>query len=170
MPRTTVIFLVCLLLGLPASAQDDFAGKLQRAQRLLELTGAAKMGEQFGALVVTQMVSVLKTAKPDIPSRALEIVKDETTKLLAQNITSQNGLLFQIATLYSQYFSDDEVRTMIAFYETPIGRKLVASQPLLFQESVKIGNAWGQSLSGELGRRIRTALEAESIKLDLPGF
>jgi hypothetical protein len=34
----------------------------------------------------------------------------------------------------------------LQFYTTPAGKKLISSQPVIMQESMQIGQQWGQSL------------------------
>jgi hypothetical protein len=37
--------------------------------------------------------------------------------------------------LYDKYFSEEELRQMVAFYRTPVGRKTIAVMPSLMQEA-----------------------------------
>jgi hypothetical protein len=42
--------------------------------------------------------------------------------------------------VYSQHFTVEEIQAMIAFFESPVGQKFVATTPILMQESVVMIN------------------------------
>ena len=47
-------------------------------------------------------------------------------------------LVAEIAPLYARHFSADELRTMAAFYRTPVGLKMMQTMPQLMGESMQI--------------------------------
>jgi len=51
--------------------------------------------------------------------------------------------------LYDKYFTDDEIKGLIKFYETPIGQKAVSTLPQLLEEAQKTGRDWGARLGQE---------------------
>ena len=59
--------------------------------------------------------------------------------------------------LYDKYFTNDEIKGMIQFYESPVGQKAVQVLPAIMQEGMTRGMEQGQagcaksagSLSGE---------------------
>ncbi|NRB08638.1 MAG: DUF2059 domain-containing protein [Richelia sp.] len=42
--------------------------------------------------------------------------------------------------LYSKDFTNEEIKGLIAFYETPLGRKTISVMPKLLQESILLKN------------------------------
>lgn len=50
---------------------------------------------------------------------------------------------------YAQYYTDDEVKQLIAFYETPLGQKTVEVTPQLMAAMQKGGQEWGENLGQE---------------------
>src|SRR3954468_2707861 len=61
--------------------------------------------------------------------------------------------------IYDRHFTTDHLRQLLAFYRTPIGRKLLAEQPALAQEAMASGQQWGQRLGSEIGQKM--AAEAQ---------
>lgn len=57
--------------------------------------------------------------------------------------TSLNGLLSEIADVYMQEFTHSEIKDMIAFYETPTGKKMADKTGVIMQKSMSIGQSWG---------------------------
>jgi hypothetical protein len=56
----------------------------------------------------------------------------------------------EIATLYFERFSIEELQELTAFYETPAGRKLAKEGPELVEASAKVGAAWGERVALEV--------------------
>ena len=53
-------------------------------------------------------------------------------------------LLEQLVPVYIKHFSHEEVKQLISFYSSPIGKKFVEKQALIIPESMQIGQRWGQ--------------------------
>jgi hypothetical protein len=71
----------------------------------------------------------------------------------------------QMAGVYARAFTVDEMRQLIAFYQTPVGQKLLEKSPTLVQESMSIGRAWGQRLGAELKDMMIDALRKKGHQL-----
>jgi hypothetical protein len=60
--------------------------------------------------------------------------------------------------VYNKYYTHDEIKQLITFYKSPLGKRLVEVTPLLTQETMVIGQKWGEKLGqdiiGELMRGI----------------
>jgi hypothetical protein len=70
---------------------------------------------------------------------------------------------------YDKYFSIEEIRELLQLYNTPLGRKLVQTQPKLLLEVSQIGGAWGQEVAQrvmakpELQVRVEKVLRGEIV-------
>lgn len=58
------------------------------------------------------------------------------------------------------HFTQDEIRQLIAFYQTPLGTKLIEKLPAITQESMTIGMKWGE----EIAAKAMAKLEARKKK------
>jgi hypothetical protein len=52
-----------------------------------------------------------------------------------------------IVPVYLKHLEDATLDAAIAFYETDHGRKLIQVQPVIAQESMEIGQKWGQEIA-----------------------
>ncbi|MFM2064659.1 MAG: hypothetical protein RLZZ507_4330 [Cyanobacteriota bacterium] len=59
--------------------------------------------------------------------------------------------------LYDKYFTNEEIKALIAFYQTPIGQKTLAVTPQITQDSTEIGIKYGR----EAAQRALQKLESE---------
>ena len=62
--------------------------------------------------------------------------------------------------VYAQEFTDDELRTLIGFYATPVGQKLALAQPDLMRRGAEVGRSLGEKYAPQLQEMIRERLSA----------
>ncbi|MEO7325615.1 MAG: DUF2059 domain-containing protein [Dokdonella sp.] len=104
-------------------------------------------------------------AKCDV---ALPIVREFSSKVgdkIAIGFGSEE-MKIDVASAYAEVFGEDELREIIAFYQSPLGKKLLDRMPELAQKSVQISQDRMKSMMPELkqlgeeyGPRIRQAAE-----------
>ncbi len=59
-----------------------------------------------------------------------------------------------MAEIYLREFKPEEIRELIRFYGTPIGRRLAAAQPVLAVEGARVGEDRVKAHQGELQQKI----------------
>jgi hypothetical protein len=74
----------------------------------------------------------------------------------------------QIIPVYHRYFSAEEIKGMIAFYSTDLGRKAISAMPGLMSESMMIGQKMGRrAVAGARRARARAAEEGRHRAVSL---
>lgn len=159
--------IIVALLLLTAWSAPSFCEELSSAKRadieqLLKMTGALSAGKQMSNAMVTQLTQVLRKARPDIPDRVLDVLPEEVDAVISDNIGDLSGLM---VGLYHKHFTADEVKGMIQFYSTPLGKKTIEVMPALMTESFQAGQQWGQTLGPAVQARIQARLKKEGFDL-----
>jgi hypothetical protein len=145
----------------PTAAQDPLTdAKRADILRLLQVTGSAQIGLQFADAMISEMNRDLQAANPDLPPRAFDIVKEEVTKLMQQRVSS---LLDVLVPIYQENFTHEEIKGLVQFYTTPLGKKVIQKMPAVMQQGMAAGEAWGQSMMEVLEQRLEKRLK-EVIK------
>jgi hypothetical protein len=139
-----ILALVCLA---PALAQqgapaDDTAAKQQDIRKLLEVTGSAKLGQQ----VLAQMVQTFKSSNPKVPEQFWDQVMKEF---------DSGTMIDLVVPVYERHLTHEDVKGMLAFYESPLGQKLIAVTPAIAQESMQAGQQWGQEIAQRIQKRLQ---------------
>ncbi len=134
---------VATALGQPAPSAEFEAD----IRKLMEISGTADLAAQL----MDQMLVPLKQAVPDVPEEFWEafMAKVDTDEVIALNVP-----------IYAKYFTHEEVRQLLAFYSAPLGQKIIATMPLVMQESFAAGQQWGQ----RLGQQVVDELAAEGYQ------
>ena len=149
-----------------ASGAEMAAEKRADIRQLIGATGGHKLGAQIAETTSRSVAMALRTTRPDIPDRFYTVMGRELAALFEERIDAPGGLIERLVEVYDKHFTHAEVRELLAFYRTPIGRKSLEVLPALTSESMAVGQAWGQSLGPEIRQRLQTALQRE--KLDMP--
>ncbi|HVC36788.1 MAG TPA: DUF2059 domain-containing protein [Gammaproteobacteria bacterium] len=167
------ILLFILLVTLPLSGFAADAGQIPAPLRtdilqLIGMTGGAHMEQLFGNAIAQQINNNLRASHPNISPKAFTIIKEETAKMLVDTSINKH-LVEMLVPIYAKYYSDADVRQMIAFYKTPLGQKIIFDNPEIARASLQDGEQWGKDvLAPELVKRIRARFQQEGIKLDEP--
>lgn len=160
--RSVVFAAALLAASCPALAQDVAPDKRADIERLLEMTGVLKLGQTLSQMMVAQLAEAVRAANPGIPDKLMQALPEEVNAVLVENTPAFVAMAVRV---YDKYYTAADVKALIAFYSTPIGRKVIAVTPSLSQESMQIGMQWGQSLGPEIDRRIRARFRKEGVKL-----
>lgn len=160
--RIFILFLI-LIAGTQVSAADTVPPeKRAEIEKLLELTGALKLGQQLSAAMVTNFSNSLKASHPNIPQKALDVLPEEVNAVLNENLDSFKELIILI---YDRHYSLQDVQGLNQFYASELGRKVIQTMPLMMQESISAGQKWGQMLGPEVARRVEARFKKDGVTL-----
>jgi hypothetical protein len=126
--------------------------KAENIRRLLEISGSHNLGHQM----IEQMMATLKRSmpgdKPDaVRDKIFKIYEEEMQKAFtAERVNAA------IIPIYDKYLTADELIALIAFYETPLGKKVVGVLPQIFREASAVGEQLGHSVQERALERITT--------------
>lgn len=148
--------------SLPAKSEALSPEKRADIERLLDMTGAMALSTQMASAVTAQLFQVIKKARPDIPAKVLNALPAEVQATFSANTDS---LKEAIIPIYHKHFSASEIKEIIQFYSTDLGKKTIRLMPALMQESMLAGQRWGQSLGPEIDRRVKARLKSEGVKI-----
>ena len=150
---------LCLTFG--ASAQAPSPDTMSAARSLVT---TMKLADQYKALLPVILLKLKPTVVQDRPE--IERDYDAMTAPGAEIYTPfLNGMIDQIAALYAQTFTLDELRQIEAFYAQPAGRKFLEKSDALAQASAQIGQDVSQKAADELKQRLLEALRQKGHKL-----
>ena len=123
------ILLVCLFMVAVATKAQDNADFKSETVEFLKITGAG---------------AAFENAIAQIGAGVSEENQDAYTQEANGTLV---GLYDKMAELYMAEFTQDEIRELVAFYNTDLGKKLAEKQVGLAQKSMYFGQSWGMEVS-----------------------
>jgi len=75
------------------------------------------------------------------------IVSAENKEAYAKEAaTSVDGLYTKMAAMYMEEFTHDEIKELLKFYNSDLGKKMASKQMMLVQKGMSLGQNWGMEL------------------------
>ncbi len=135
--------IVAIMFSSNLIGQDDqFAKDVAKMQKL---NGSLKSYD----MIFDQMVAQLKATMPDVPDKAWSEIK---TEVFDEQVTSFSKKLIPI---YQKHFTHEDIKAIIAFYQSETGKKLAEKTPAISQESMVLGQQWGMGLNMAIQQYLR---------------
>ncbi|MDP9146045.1 MAG: DUF2059 domain-containing protein [Acidobacteriota bacterium] len=113
------------------SSKSIDPAKQEDLRSLVQLTGARDQVQDAASTYVVQYREKLLASAPDKSNR--DIVDRDFTETYRTKFDEQRAMQ-QIAGIYDRHYSDEEVRELLQFFESPLGRKFAAESPKIALE------------------------------------
>ena len=81
----------------------------------------------------------------------------ESVKVEIQAMFSEEALLSlmdQMVPIYAKYYTQQDMDDLIAFYDTPLGKKLSTVQPQITLESMSVAQQWAAEIGQKVAAKI----------------
>lgn len=130
----------------PAKAAD--------IRRLLDLVGTKELMQQSFGGSMSQIKPLVTRSLP--PGEYREKLVDLFFERFQSKVDLEQFMNMAVP-VYDKYFSSEEIKQLMKFYETPIGKKSISVLPQLTNELRDMGQQWG----ADLGRKSMTEVLAE---------
>jgi hypothetical protein len=63
------------------------------------------------------------------------------------------------ARIYATHFTEQELRELLTFYQSPLGQKVLAQEPKVLDESMNYADNWADNLALEVGNAMRVEMK-----------
>jgi hypothetical protein len=139
------LLLVLAVMGLPAGAQQAAAPKptpaaIAAAKEILALKHAS-------AMYANAVPNIVQRTKDSLLQTNLNYQKDldEVAVIVAKNLAGrQKEIGDGMAQIYASEFTEQELKDLVTFYKSPLGQKLLTTEPRAIQLSMGYMNQWAQ--------------------------
>jgi len=164
---TLMTFASMALAAKPSADAKTAISKTKRADivKLLQLTGALRIGEQMSQFFVAQMTQSIKTTRPDIPEEMFKILAEEVNGVIEGAMMQKEGFVGLVIPIYNKYYNEADIKALIKFYQTDIGKKTIEVMPNLIRESMMIGQEWGQKMGPVIQERVMKRFKEKGFDL-----
>ncbi len=129
-----------------ASGPQPSAGALLLAKQIVEIKGVQGI---FAPLVrgVVEKTKNMFMQTNFMWANDLNQVAANEEKQLAPRVSE---LVDATARMYAQHFTEAELKQLLAFYQSPVGKKALVEEPKVLDEAMAYAGTWGDNLSQEV--------------------
>ena len=139
----------------PAAAANPSQASILIAKQLVELKGVTAMYAPLVRGVVEKVKNQFMQTNfmwgKDLNEIAANLERDYAPRV--------NELVDATARTYAEHFTDAELKEMLVFYQSPTGRKMVAQEPKILDDSMNYAGQWGDTLSEEVIVKMRAEMK-----------
>ncbi|MCL2282266.1 MAG: DUF2059 domain-containing protein [Fibromonadales bacterium] len=133
MKKLSLALLVTLCAVFSAYGQT----KKQDIIKLLDVTGAKAQMAQMADMMIANMQASVPTVPQEFWTKFKTGLKSDS-------------FIDLLIPIYDKHLSHDDVKKLIQFYESPIGKKIVQVTPQITQDSYVVGEQWGKKLAADI--------------------
>ena len=86
---------------------------------------------------------------------------DEAAAKVAKDLAGREQEIGeQMAKIYANAFTEQELKDLAAFYKSPLGKKTIDAEPTAFNQSRIYMGEWAQKFSEEINTKLRAEMKA----------
>jgi uncharacterized protein len=149
-----LLFVACAgARGQEATAAGQAAEEKRRdIGRLLKLNGSAEGSDAFMAQMMPSLRGIFETMFEGMPvktrERAVQIMEEEMRRSL-----NSERMFGELVAIYDRHFTAEEIKGLIAFYESPVGKKFAAAQASIITDAAQLGDKFGDEVVQQIIKR-----------------
>ena len=151
--------LALALTALPAAAQQQqpkpaSPAAIAAAKEILAMKNASAMYAQAVPNIVQQ-------TKDQLMQTNLNYQKDlnEVAVIVAQKLAGKEKEIGEgMAAVYASDFTEQELKDLVNFYKSPLGQKLLSTEPRAIQQSMGFMNQWAQQFAETVNGEFRAEM------------
>jgi uncharacterized protein len=128
---------------------------LAAAKEILVMKNAA-------AMYANAVPNLVEQTKNGLIQTNLNYQKDlgEVAIVVAKNLVGREKEIGEgMAQIYSNEFTEQELKDLVTFYKSPLGTKLLATEPRAIQFSMSYMNQWAQQFAATIDAEFRIEMK-----------
>jgi hypothetical protein len=160
------VFCLCVVLaaatgGNVAAQESRTPAALLLAKELIDLKGATRAFDPAIAGAIQYHKNLFIQTNPNLAGE----LEDVARKLLAEMEPRNVELHQQLARVYAEHFTVQELKELLAFYKSPLGKKLIAEEPKIAEDAMKSADDWSQKFAEEVIAKMRAEMKKRGFNL-----
>jgi hypothetical protein len=138
----------------PAQAQQPSANALALAKEIIIVKGGNAIYDPVVPGLVERARTLFLQANPLLGKDLNEVAAKLQTELTPRTAE----LLNDGARLYASKFTEQELKDVLAFYKSPIGRKVITQEPAILDQSSSNVDEWANKFADEVIAKFRAEM------------
>src|SRR5450830_509063 len=148
------------LTGVPAGAQQPAPAK-QASPAAIAAAREILTMKSVSTMYANAVPGIVQRTKETLLQNNLNYQKDlgEVAVIVAQKLAGREKEIGEgMAKVYANEFTEQELKDLVTFYKSPLGQKLLSTEPRAIQLSISYMNQWAQNFSEVVNGEFRAEM------------
>lgn len=142
-------------------AQQPTPAAISTASEILDIKGSMAVFEPLIPGVIEQSKNTLMQVNPNLFKDLTEVAKD----LHKEYAPRMASLRTEIVKIYASRFTEQELKDTLAFYKSPLGKKILAEEVNFVDRTMSTAQDWAVKLNEEMIVRFRAEMKKKGHAL-----
>jgi hypothetical protein len=142
-------------------APQPSATAILLAKEILVIKGASQIYDPVIPSVIDRAKGVFLQQNPMIGRDLNEVAARLRTEFTPRTAELVNDA----AKLYAASFTEQELKDILAFYKSPVGKKVITEEPAVLDKSVSNVDAWAAKFVDEVMAKFRSEMKKKGHEL-----
>lgn len=131
---------------------------------------AAALGYAKDILASKNVATIYQGAVPGLVQRTRDVLLqsnlnyqkdlDEVSLIVAKELAGREKEIGEeMARIYANSFTEQELKELAAFYKSPLGVKVIAQEPVAFNQARQYMDQWAQKFAEEINGKFRAEMK-----------
>jgi hypothetical protein len=149
--------IVVALFGFAAAAhaQAPSAAQLKLARQVVEVSGSARAFDSVLPQLFRQIYTVYSQQNPDLSKELAGTLES----LIPEFDKRKEEIVVIISRAFAEKFTEAELNDLLTFYNSPTGKKLIATNNDILRDAYTKTQEWSGKLSQELDKRLKDEMK-----------
>ena len=152
-----LIALAAIGAAAPARAQNQqpSANAILIAKQIVQLKGVQQMMDPIARGVVEKVKNVIMQTN----FMWAKDINEVTAQMHKEFDGRSSEMVDTAARAYASHFTEPELKQILAFYQSPVGQKMIVEEPKAIEDSMHNAAEWADNLSVDVMNRMRAEMK-----------
>lgn len=173
MKKRIILAALLALAPLFTHADELTPEKRQDILRLME-AGLQSFGTTYDQLFVgaaadnfkAKLVRSIRVENPDAAKAAMASLNREILAFTKEVVEKAGGPADRMVAAYDERFSAEEVKQLLAFYDSPLGKRYLAETVKILSETGNFYDSWTKIYGDDLKQRLEAVAKKEGFSVE----
>jgi len=154
------LVVTAMVAAAPGRADDITPSHMAAALEAVHSAKASKGFDNVLPLLSEKVQDEIIRLRPDLYKQITDVVQQEALKLVVRRA----DLDADVARIWANAFTEDELKSITAFYKSPAGLKFVDIGPQVVGSSLQAVKGWSDRVGQELLQKSREELKKQGVE------
>jgi len=154
-------FALAAVVSSAQAQQQPSANAIALAKEIIALKGGNTIYEPVVPQIIDRARTIFLQSNPTLSAPLNEVAAQLRAELTPRVV----DLINDGAKLYASRFTEQELKDILAFYKSPIGRKVVAQEPGILDESADNVETWANKFADEVIKKFRAEMRKKGHEI-----